>query len=117
MAGDRELIAVLAYGHADIVGKAVEWLRAASRETPDPGALLGEPFTLKDLRELHEVVAGTPLMWDTFLRFVEPKLAGTGLTSDGMGGRPSRLRGVDVIRAACPANAPRVKNGFGLERI
>jgi 8-oxo-dGTP diphosphatase len=89
--GEPELIAGLPYGHAEIVGKAVEWLRAAYREAPDPGALLDEPFTLKDLRELHEAVAGSTLMRDTFRRYMEPKLQGTGQMSDGTRGRPSRL--------------------------
>ncbi|MDT0195711.1 NUDIX hydrolase [Arthrobacter sp. AB6] len=96
--GEPELIAGLPYGHADIVAKAVEWLQAAYAEAPDPGALLDEPFTLKELRELHEVVTGAPLMRDTFRRFMEPKLAGTGQMSDGTRGRPSRLwvRGTDI---------------------
>ena len=89
--GEPELIAGLAYGHAEIVAKAVEWLRAAYAEAPDPGALLDEPFTLKDLRELHQAVAGSTLMRDTFRRFMEPKLTGTGQMSDGTRGRPSRL--------------------------
>jgi ADP-ribose pyrophosphatase YjhB (NUDIX family) len=91
VAGEPELIAGLPYGHADIVAKAVEWLRAAYAEAPDPGELLAEPFTLKELRDLHEVVAGSMLMRDTFRRFMEPKLAGTGQMSDGTRGRPSRL--------------------------
>jgi 8-oxo-dGTP diphosphatase len=89
--GEPELIAGLPYGHAEIVAKAVEWLRAAYAESPDPGALLEEPFTLKELRDLHEVVAGRSLMRDTFRRFMEPQLAGTGQMSDGTRGRPSRL--------------------------
>jgi 8-oxo-dGTP diphosphatase len=91
VSGEPELIAGLPYGHAEIVAKAVERLRAAYAESPDPGALLDEPFTLKELRDLHEVVAGTSLMRDTFRRFMEPKLAGTGQMSDGTRGRPSRL--------------------------
>ncbi len=89
--GEPELIAGLPYGHAEIVAKAVEWLQAAYKEAPDPGELLDEPFTLRDLRELHEAVAGATLMRDTFRRFMEPKLTGTGLMSDGTRGRPSRL--------------------------
>jgi ADP-ribose pyrophosphatase YjhB (NUDIX family) len=91
VAGEPELITGLPYGHAAIVASAVEWLRAAYREAPDPGALLAEPFTLKDLRELHEAVAGSTLMRDTFRRFMEPKLRRTGQMSDGTRGRPSRL--------------------------
>jgi 8-oxo-dGTP diphosphatase len=89
--GEPELIAGLPYGHAEIVAKAVEWLRAAYAEAPDPGELLDEPFTLRDLRELHEGVAGETLMRDTFRRFMEPQLTGTGRMSDGTRGRPSRL--------------------------
>jgi 8-oxo-dGTP diphosphatase len=89
--GEPELVAGLPYGHAEMVAKAVEWLRSAYAEGPDPGALLDEPFTLKELRDLHEVVAGRPLMRDTFRRFMEPQLAGTGQMSDGTRGRPSRL--------------------------
>ena len=95
--GDPELIAGLPYGHAEMVAKAVEWLRAAYVEAPDPGELLAEPFTLKDLRELHEAVAGSTLMRDTFRRFMEPKLQGTGQMSDGTRGRPSRLWVLCVI--------------------
>ncbi|MFC9335828.1 NUDIX domain-containing protein [Arthrobacter sp. NPDC057009] len=91
VSGEPELTAELPYGHAEIVAKAVGWLRAVYAEAPDPGALLDEPFTLKDLRDLHEVVAGTSLMRDTFRRFMEPQLAGTGQMSDGTRGRPSRL--------------------------
>ena len=105
--GEPELIAGLPYGHADIVAKAVEWLRAVYAEAPDPGALLEEPFTLKDLRELHEVVAGAPLMRDTFRRFMEPKLAGTGQMSDGTRGRPSRLWVRDAERQTLAAGRPR----------
>jgi 8-oxo-dGTP diphosphatase len=89
--GEPDLISGLPYGHADIVAKAVEWLQAAYVEAPDPGELLDEPFTLRDLRELHEAVAGVALMRDTFRRFMEPKLAGTEQMSDGTRGRPSRL--------------------------
>lgn len=91
VAAEPELIAGLPYGHAEMVAKAVEWLRAAYREAPDPGGLLDEPFTLKDLRDLHGAVAGETLMRDTFRRFMEPKLTGTGQMSDGTRGRPSRL--------------------------
>lgn len=89
--GEPKVVAGLPYGHAEIVAKAVERLRAAYAEAPDPWALLAEPFTLKELRDLHEVVAGGPLMRDTFRRFMEPQLKGTGQMSDGTRGRPSRL--------------------------
>ncbi|WP_353711474.1 NUDIX domain-containing protein [Arthrobacter sp. K5] len=91
VSGEPQLIAELPYGHAEIVAKAAEWIRAAYAEAPDPRALLEEPFTLKDLRDLHEIVAGRSLMRDTFRRFMEPQLVGTGQMSDGTRGRPSRL--------------------------
>ncbi|WP_104138803.1 NUDIX domain-containing protein [Arthrobacter sp. ZGTC131] len=93
IAEEPEVIAGMPYGHSEMVAKAVEWLRAAYAESPDPGALLDEPFTLKELRDLHEVVAGRTLMRDTFRRFMEPQLVGTGQMSDGTRGRPSRLWG------------------------
>ena len=88
---EPDVVARLPYGHADIVRKSVEWIRAVYAESPDPGALLDEPFTLRELRSLHEVVAGETLMRDTFRRFMEPQLEGTGKMSDGTRGRPSRL--------------------------
>jgi ADP-ribose pyrophosphatase YjhB (NUDIX family) len=91
VSGRPELIVELPYGHTEIVAKAVEWIRAAYAEAPDPGGLLEVPFTLKELRDLHEVVAGRSLMRDTFRRFMEPQLVGTGQMSDGTRGRPSRL--------------------------
>ena len=96
---DAELITGLHYGHADMVRLAVEKLRRDYLETPDPAALLREPFTLKDLRDLHEAVVGAPLMRDTFRRLMEPQLTGTGGMSDGTRGRPSRLwrRKMDLV--------------------
>ncbi|MCC3273276.1 NUDIX hydrolase [Arthrobacter zhangbolii] len=88
---DADLIAALPYGHADMVDLAVERLRQDYAQTPDPAGLISEPFTLKDLRDLHEAVAGRPLMRDTFRRLMEPQLTGTGQMSDGARGRPSRL--------------------------
>ncbi len=99
--GEPELIAGLPYGHADIVAKAVEWLRAAYAEAPDPGELLDEPFTLRDLRELHEAVAGATLMRDTFRRFMEPKLAG-----DGADVRRDAGEAVAVVGAGLGVAAP-----------
>lgn len=89
--GDAQLIAGLPYGHADMVRLAVDRLRQDYAQTPDPAGLLAEPFTLKELRDLHEAVAGRPLMRDTFRRQMEPQLKGTGQMSDGTRGRPSRL--------------------------
>ncbi|MCC9206517.1 NUDIX hydrolase [Arthrobacter sp. zg-Y769] len=91
IAAEADLIAALPYGHADMVLLAVERMRQDYAQTPDPAGLLPEPFTLKELRELHEAVAGRTLMRDTFRRQMEPQLVGTGQMSDGTRGRPSRL--------------------------
>ncbi|MBO0907780.1 NUDIX hydrolase [Arthrobacter sunyaminii] len=88
---DAELIAGLPYGHAEMVLLAANRLRQDYVQTPDPAGLLPKPFTLKELRDLHEAVAGRPLMRDTFRRLMEPQLVGTGQMSDGTRGRPSRL--------------------------
>ena len=91
VAGDADLIAGLPFGHAEMVAAAVDRLRGEYAQVPDPGGLLEEPFTLRDLRDVHEAVAGKTLMRDTFRRFMEPQLTGTGRMSDGTRGRPSRL--------------------------
>lgn len=88
---DAELIAGLPYGHAEMVLLAVDRLRQDYARVPDSAGLLEQPFTLKELRDLHEAVAGRSLMRDTFRRQMEPQLIGTGEMSDGTRGRPSRL--------------------------
>lgn len=81
----------LPYEQEQIVRAAVESVRADYAAEPDPGALLPEPFTLAQLRELHGAVLGQEPMRDTFRRYMEPRLAGTGEMTDGTRGRPSRL--------------------------
>lgn len=81
----------LPYDHAQIIGFAVEQVRSRYATAPDPGGLLQSPFTLKDLRLVHESVLGETLQRDTFRRAMEPHLAGTGDMSDGAKGRPAAL--------------------------
>jgi 8-oxo-dGTP diphosphatase len=81
----------LPYDHPAIVAKAVERARADYERAPDPGGLLTQSFTLRDLRMVHEAVAGRELMRDTFRRFMEPRLVPTGEMTGGGRGRPSRL--------------------------
>lgn len=81
----------LPYDHAQIVGFAVKQVRSRYATTPDPGGLLQSPFTLKELREVHESVLDEKLPRDTFRRTMEPHLAGTGDMSDGAKGRPAAL--------------------------
>lgn len=83
----------LPFDHPIILAKAVEYVRTAYADHPDPGELMREPFTLRELRLVHEVVAGEPLQRDTFRRLMESQLHATGEMSDGGRGRPSRLFG------------------------
>lgn len=48
-------------------------------------------FTLTELRQVHEAVAGHTLQRDTFRRTVEPYLRRTSRTSEGRVGRPGVL--------------------------
>lgn len=88
---DEAVLKALPYEQGDIVHAAVEAVRADYRVEPDPGALLDEPFTLAQLRSLHSQVLGEEPMRDTFRRYMEPRLVGTGQMTDGTRGRPSRL--------------------------
>lgn len=81
----------LRYGHATIVSFAVDALRADYRRMPDPARLLDEPFTMRELRHLHEAVLGEALLPDTFRRSMLPMLAATGELSRVGRGRPAEL--------------------------
>lgn len=81
----------LRYDHDEIVGLAVQWLRDEYRVSPDPQGLLGEAFTLRDLQQLHEAVAGRRLMRDSFRRSMERQLTETGRRLEGIVGKPPRL--------------------------
>lgn len=89
----------LTYDHADIVARAVEHLRSRYAATPDPDGLLGDQFTLLELRLVHEAVAGHDLMRDAFRRAMERHLVPTRTTIAGNRGRPAELfwrrRGTD----------------------
>ena len=81
----------LPYGHEHIVDLAVGRLRERYREAPDPDRLLGEEFTLRELRLVHEAIAGHRLQRDNFRRSVEPLLTGTGMLVSRGPGRPAEL--------------------------
>lgn len=81
----------LIYDHSDIITRAVDDLRERYAELPDPGRLLGDEFTLRDLRLIHEVVAGKALQRDTFRRAMEPHLEPTDGVAAGGRGRPAAL--------------------------
>ena len=80
----------LPYDHALIVGRAKHELRRRYADRPDPERLLGPRFTFRELRDVHEAIAGTTLQKDTFRRAMEPHLQGTGTLSTGTVGRPSQ---------------------------
>jgi len=80
----------LPYDHKAIVAAAVRELRTRYADRPDPERLLGPRFTIRELRDVHEAIAGTTLQKDTFRRAMEPHLQGTGTLSSGTVGRPSQ---------------------------
>lgn len=81
----------LPYGHEQIIELAVADLQARYSAGPDPDGLLAPPFTLRDLRLLHEAVAGHTLQRDNFRRLMEPLLETTGELTRGLRGRPAAL--------------------------
>jgi ADP-ribose pyrophosphatase YjhB (NUDIX family) len=80
----------LPFDHKAIVAAALRELRRRYADRPDPERLLGTRFTVHELREVHEAIAGTTLQKDTFRRAMEPHLQGTGSLSTGTVGRPSQ---------------------------
>lgn len=86
----------LAFDHEDIIEMAVTDLRFRYRDRPDPDHLLGETFTLRQLRQVHEAVNGAeiaPDKLDTFRRRMQERLvraAGNPPRTEGRG-RPAQL--------------------------
>jgi len=80
----------LPFDHDSIVAHAVERFRADHADVPDPYRLLQEPFTVRQLRHLHEAVLGEELQKDTFRRAMLPHLVATRSTDSGSVGRPAR---------------------------
>lgn len=80
----------LIYDHRLIVDATAEVVRRY-REHPDPEQLLGQRFTIRELRLLHQMVAGYTLDRDLFRREMQPKLRATGTMSISGRGRPAEL--------------------------
>ena len=77
--------------HGDILKFAVVQLREDHAKWPDPHGLLAEPFTMTELRRLHEVVVGVELQPDTFRRAMLGRLVMTeGKRAEGPG-KPAGL--------------------------
>jgi 8-oxo-dGTP diphosphatase len=82
---------ILPYDHTEIIQRAVATVRASYELAPDPERLIPGPFTILELRLLHESVVGRKFQRDTFRRLMEPQLTGTGRMTSGTRGRPAEL--------------------------
>jgi 8-oxo-dGTP diphosphatase len=82
---------ILPYDHTEIIQRAVATVRASYELGPDPERLIPGPFTILELRLLHEAVVGRKFQRDTFRRLMEPQLTGTGKMTSGTRGRPAEL--------------------------
>lgn len=80
----------LPFDHDSIVAQAVARFRVDHEGAADPYRLLEEPFTVRELRHLHETVLGERLQKDTFRRAMLPHLVPTRSTESGSVGRPAR---------------------------
>lgn len=102
-------LGTLLFDHSRIVEAAVRCLRENYELRPDPGGFLTGPFTLADLRRVHESVLGARVARDTFRRRMEPQLtpyvADSRQASRSDGGRPARLW---TRRAETPSQPERV---------
>ena len=93
----------LLFDHDQIVAAAVTSVRERYEfryryvdTYPAPDGFLSEPFTLHQLRKVHEAVVGAELHKDNFTRRMKPYLqpvlrAGKPVLSDGLRGRPAAL--------------------------
>lgn len=86
----------LMFDHNEIITLALADLRRRYEDLPDPDHLLGNAFTLRQLRQVHEAVAdpaGAPESLDTFRRRMKQNLtplARKPVSPDGLG-RPAQL--------------------------
>ena len=81
----------LAFDHADMVRLAVEDLRTRYAAQVDPAGLLGDSFTVLELRQLYEVIFDRELQKDAFRRHVTGALESTGEMSNPGNGRPAEM--------------------------
>lgn len=81
----------LPFDHDAIVTMALATLRDRYQNHPDPDGLLPSPFTLLELRLLHQAVLGQPLPKDTFRRHMQPQLRATNHHREGVVGKPALL--------------------------
>ena len=98
--------------HQEIVRVAVHRLRDLHERTPDPFGLLSSEFSLRQLRELHEIISGESLQADTFRRTMLPLLDPTGQAVSQGRGRPAQTftrRSEIALRAETRLAAPDVR--------
>lgn len=83
----------LPYDHDRIVRHAVLWARSRYEDRADPDRLLGDTFTLYELRRLHEAVLGRVLQKDNFRRAMRDQVVGLGEIDarGGTVGKPAEL--------------------------
>lgn len=82
----------LAWDHAQIVRLARKDIRGRYLEAADPDHLLGREFTMRELLETHEAVAGHTIDRDVFRRSMDERFERTGKRQDAGGrGRPAEL--------------------------
>ena len=81
---------LLPFDHEVIIERAIARIRSDYADQPDPAGMLPEPFTILELRRLHEAVAGEELQKDTFRRAMLPGLVRTASVESGTVGRPAR---------------------------
>ncbi len=105
----------IGYDHNEIVREAVAAIRERYEAAPDPDGLLEGPFTLSELRHVHEAVLGDRLRKDTFNRRMSEQLEplyderGEPLLRRGVG-RPAQLferKAADHPMAHARRNLPR----------
>lgn len=108
----------LLFDHDTIVAEAAAMVRERYERLPDPDGLLDHPFTIAQLRTVHEAVLGEPLRKDTFRRRMEPTLQPLN-QPDGNpllrteGGRPAQV----YIRDQDGQHSPSVQRRLRLPRV
>ncbi|HET8992806.1 MULTISPECIES: NrtR DNA-binding winged helix domain-containing protein [unclassified Rhodococcus (in: high G+C Gram-positive bacteria)] len=81
----------LAFDHSEVVGLAVDDLRRRYATAVDPSGLIGDEFTILELRRLYEVIYGRRFPKDTFRRHLSHGVDATGEFSREGAGRPAEL--------------------------